>query len=140
VTVIWLITSGGQWNVTLVMIDQVISRNLMIRKSIMSNATICTNQVNSFSLSSIVEMLSGYGCQKVWLYRTINTQGETLLVLLDEENGIFEEMASRLDAPDMKEWSIQYSDGGYKSRTLPEGAFEIDLSCPDEAAWYMDLL
>jgi len=106
----------------------------------MSNATICTNQVNSFSLSSIVEMLSGYGCQKVWLYRTINTQGETLLVLLDEENGIFEEMASRLDAPDMKDWSIQYSDGGYKSRTLPEGAFEIDLSCPDEAAWYMDLL
>jgi hypothetical protein len=27
--------------------------------------------------------------------------GETLLVLLDEENGIYEEMASRLDAPDM---------------------------------------
>ena len=106
----------------------------------MSNATICTNQGNSFSPSSIVEMLSGYGCQKVWLYRTINTHGETLLVLLDEENGIYEEMASRLDAPDMKEWSIQYSDGGYKSRTLPKGAFEIDLSSPDEAAWHMDLL
>ncbi|HBC5673679.1 TPA: hypothetical protein KEV01_003860 [Citrobacter koseri] len=106
----------------------------------MSNTTTYANQGNSFSPSSIVEMLSGYGCQKVWLYRTINTQGETLLVLLDEENGIYEEMASRLDAPDMKEWSIQYSDGGYNSRTLPEGAFEIDLSCPDEAVWYMDLL
>ncbi|AUY41855.1 hypothetical protein MXF13_22055 [Leclercia adecarboxylata] len=106
----------------------------------MSNTTTYINQGNSVSPSSILEMLSGYGCQKVWLYRTINTQGETLLVLLDEENGIYEEMASRLDAPDMKEWAFQYSDGGYKSRTLPEGAFELDLSCPDEAAWYMDLL
>lgn len=106
----------------------------------MSSETTYANQGNSYSPSSIVETLSGYGYQKVWLYRTTNTQGETLLALLDEENGVYEEMASRLDAPDMKEWSMQYSDGGYKSRTLPEGAFEIDLSCPDEAAWHMDLL
>lgn len=106
----------------------------------MSNATTYANQGNSYSPSSIVEMLSGYGCQKVWLYRTINTQGETLLVLLDEENGVYEAMASRLDAPDMNDWSIQYAEDGYKSSTLPYGAFEIDLSCPEEAAWYMDLL
>ena len=54
----------------------------------MSNTTTYANQCNSFSPSSIVEMLSGYGCKKMWLYRTTNTQGETLLVLLDEENGI----------------------------------------------------
>ncbi|MFD3227255.1 hypothetical protein [Rahnella aceris] len=106
----------------------------------MSNPTKYANQRNSFTPSQIVATLSGYGCQKVWLYRTTNGQGETLLVLLDEENGIYEEMASRLDAPDMKEWSMQYSDGGYKSRTLPAGAYGIDLSRPDEAAWYMDLL
>jgi len=76
----------------------------------------------------------------MWLYRTMNTKGETLLVLLDEENGVYEEMASRLDAPDMKDWSVQYADGGYKSHTLPYGAFEIDLNCPEEAAWFMDLL
>lgn len=106
----------------------------------MSNPTKYANQSNSFTPSQIVATLSGYGCQKVWLYRTTNKQGDTLLVLLDEENGIYEEMASRLDAPDMKEWSMQYSDSGFESRTLPAGAFEIDLSCSDLAAWYMDLL
>lgn len=106
----------------------------------MNNETKYPNQNNSYSPASIVKILSGYGCQKMWLYRTINMQGETLLILLDEENGVYEEMASRLDAPDMKDWSMQWSEGGYNSRTLPAGAFEIDLSCPEEAAWYMDLL
>lgn len=106
----------------------------------MSNSVTCTNKGNSYSPSSIAGMLSGYGCQKMWLYRITNTQGEDLLLLLTEENGIYEEMASRLDAPDMEDWSIQYSDGGYKSRTLPAEAFEIDLNEPDHAAWYMDLL
>lgn len=85
-------------------------------------------------------MFSDYGCQNMWLYRTKNTQGETLLVLLYEESGIYEEMASRLDTSDMKEWSIRYSDGGYKSHQLPQEAFKIDLSCPDKSAWDMDLL
>ncbi|MEL0429818.1 hypothetical protein [Klebsiella pneumoniae] len=106
----------------------------------MSNTTTYANQGNSFFPFFNCGNAFRLWLQKMWLYRTTNTQGEPLLVLLDEENGIYEEMASRLDAPDMKDWAMQYSDGGYKSRTLPKGAFEIDLSCPDEAAWYMDLL
>ncbi|ENX4517143.1 hypothetical protein ACFO75_003725 [Escherichia coli] len=91
----------------------------------MSNTTTYANQCNSFSPSSIVEMLSGYGCKKMWLYRTTNTQGETLLVLLDEENGIYEEMASRLDAPDIRRCA-RFSDDFHENAVLQSARTDSD--------------
>lgn len=98
------------------------------------------NQDNSYSSLSIVEYWAYYGCRTCWLLKTVNSRGENLLVLLDEENGVYEEMASRLDAPDIKDWSIQFSGTALIFHSLPEGAVEIDLSVPDEAAFHMDLL
>lgn len=53
---------------------------------------------------------------------------------------MYEEVASRLDAPDMKNWSLQLSGTALIFNSLPAGAFEIDLSNPSEAAFYMDLM
>ncbi|WP_282497943.1 hypothetical protein [Pantoea stewartii] len=99
-----------------------------------------TNRENSYSPAEIVAYWAGYGCRTCWLLRTVNSLGENLLVLLDEENGVYEEMASRLDAPDMKDWSVQLSGPGLTLRSLPASAVEIDLSMPAEAAFQMDIL
>ncbi|MCW0346225.1 hypothetical protein NB703_004318 [Pantoea ananatis] len=99
-----------------------------------------TNEGNSYSPAEIVAYWAGYGCRTCWLLRTVNSLGENLLVLLDEENGVYEEMASRLDAPDMKDWSVQLSGTALTFSSLPAGAVEIDLSIPAEAAFKMDLL
>jgi len=98
------------------------------------------NESNSYTSDEIVAYWAHYGCQKCWLYRTVNLRGERLLVLLDKENGLFEEMASHLEAPDINDWSLQLSGTALIFDSLPAGAFEIDLSNPSEASFYMDLL
>ncbi|PWK94278.1 hypothetical protein C7431_11113 [Pantoea allii] len=99
-----------------------------------------TNEGNSYSASEVVAYWAGKGCRTCWLFSTVNYLGENLLVLLSEENGVYEEMASRLDAPDMKDWSVQLSGTALTFSSLPARAVEVDLSIPAEAAFKMDIL
>lgn len=99
-----------------------------------------TNEGNSYSASGVVAYWAGKGCRTCWLFSTENYLGENLLVLLDEENGVYEEMASRLEAADMKDWSIQFSGAGLTFSSLPAGTVEIDLSIPAEAAFNMGIM
>jgi len=98
------------------------------------------NEDNSYSADEVVAYWSQYGCQDCWLYLTVNSRGEDLLVLLDEDNGVYEELASRLDATLNSAWSLQHSGTALMFSSLPAGAVPIDLSIPSMAAFSMDLL
>lgn len=82
--------------------------------------------------NEIISKLISMDCAVVWLCPVSDCRGETLWLLVCEEQGFYEEYARRHLTRDGYEWSLSLYGNPMVFSPLPSGAIRYDLTSPQD--------
>lgn len=87
--------------------------------------------------NEIISKLICLDCANVWLCHISDSQGETLWLIVCEEEGLYEEYGRRHLTKDGYEWSLSLYGNPVTFRQLPSGAIRYDLTNPQDAKTFV---